>query len=96
MLTWSRIPIPVKIAVEGGNICGNERHEGIRQLDVWKTYRPSNGVEEPREGVQDIHRGIKPLCPPFVGTLRLIKSPYLGLKHGENGVGRVAGLELVG
>lgn len=49
MLTWSRIPIPVKIAVEGGNICGKERQEGIRRPDIWKVTGPVKVLRNPEK-----------------------------------------------
>ena len=60
------------------------------------TYRSNAVAEGRRECEQDIHSGIQPLCPLFASTLRLIEGLYLGSKNGENGSGRVAGLQLVG
>jgi hypothetical protein len=58
-------------------------------------YRPRN-IEYRRESGYDIDSGIEPLCPLFVGTLSLVVSLNLGSKHGKNGTGRFAGLELGG
>ena len=56
-----------------------------------RNYQPNTVTEGRRECVQDIDSGIHPLDPLFVDTLRLLDK---GSKHGENGTGRVAGLQL--
>ena len=61
-----------------------------------RNYHTNTVAEGGREREQDIDSRIQPLRQLFVGALRLIKGLYLGLKNGENGTGRVAGLELGG
>ena len=46
-----------------------------------------------REGIQDIHSRVKPLCQSIIAP-RLIEIEALLLQHEENGGGRVTGLEL--
>jgi hypothetical protein len=61
-----------------------------------RNYHTNTVAEGRRKREQDIDSGIQPFGQLFVGTLRLIKGLYLGSKNGENGTGRVAGLELGG
>jgi len=46
--------------------------------------------------MQDMHGRIKEICQPFISVLRSIEILGLLVKHGENGSGRTAGLELGG
>ena len=57
-----------------------------------RNYHTNTVAEGRREREQDIDSRIQPFRQLFVGTLRLIKGLYLGLKNGENGAGRVARL----
>jgi hypothetical protein len=61
-------------------------------------YHTGAVSESCRECEQDIDSGIQPLRPLFrvVGTLSLIKVLYLSSKNGDDGTGRVAGLQLRG
>jgi hypothetical protein len=60
-----------------------------------RNYRPRY-IENRRERGYDIHGGIEPSGPLFVGTLSFVIGLDLGTKHGENRTGRIAGLELCG
>ena len=88
------MPIPVKTAAAGGNTCGRSR-QSLGDLVTSRNYRPRN-VENRRERGYDIHSGIEPLRPLFVGTLSLVIGLDLGSEHGENGTRRIAGLKLGG
>ena len=59
-------------------------------------YRPSDIAREPGERVQYSDGRVQQPFPRFIGTWRRVKRLYLGLKHCENGIGRVAGLDLGG
>jgi hypothetical protein len=58
-----------------------------------RNYR-SRYIENSRECGYDVHSWIEPLRPLFVGTLSFVVGLDLGTKHGENGTGRITGLEL--
>ena len=57
-------------------------------------YHPNATAEGSREREQDIYNGIQPLYPPFVCTF--ISSLCFGSEYGDDGIGRVAGLQLGG
>jgi hypothetical protein len=59
-------------------------------------YQANTFSERLREGIEDIHSWVQPICPPFIATPRLIELLDLFLKDGENSTRRVAGLELCG
>ena len=61
-----------------------------------RNYHTKTVAEGRREREQDIDSRIQPFCQLFICTLRLIKDLHLGSKNGENGTGRVAGLDLCG
>jgi hypothetical protein len=86
----------MNIAFAGGNTCCHTRQRDLEKHKRLAIYHTGTVAEGRRECEQDINSGIQPLCPFFVGTLRLIKGLYLGSKNGENGTGRVARPELGG
>jgi hypothetical protein len=61
-----------------------------------RNYQSNTVAEGGREREQDIDGRVHPLDPLFVGTLRLIELLDPSLKHGKNGTGAVAGLQLGG
>ena len=70
----------------------------FRTAEYLAIYHTDAVAEGCRECKQDIDSGTKPPCPFFrvVSTLRLIKVLYLSPKNGDDGTGRVTGLQLRG
>ena len=60
------------------------------------TYQANTGSKNVREGIENVDGWIQPFRPSLIGTPGLIKPLELFLKDSDDGIGRVAGLELSG
>lgn len=81
--------IPVNHAIKGTDITG----------PYLGAYHASSFSEHCRDGIDNIYRRVQPNCQAIIGviaSLRSIELFGLLLKHKEDAVGRVAGLELGG
>ena len=86
--------MPVNITVAGGNTCKYISEAHIRsRVETYQTDATGNSG---RKCVKDVHGWAQPLGQSLITTVRFVKFSNLILKDGEDGVSRVAILQLGG
>jgi hypothetical protein len=86
--------MPVNITFAGENTCKYMSEPYIRPRV--ETYQTRASADSGRKRVEDVHGWAQPLGQSLIATVRFVKFSNLILKDGEDGVSRVAILQLGG
>ena len=91
--TKRRTPTPAKITFAGENACQINMRKQTQTSSCLGTYQAHALSKSRREGIEDVHGGIEPLCPLVIAAPdRPLELLDLLLEDGKNGAGGVAGL----